>query len=92
MNNNFNAASFGKLSGHSIVGADGSLPSWPADVGSFLHAGGLSGVDEYCSRVDDELRESEQRYPMIGLVVLASASALGMGLVGILLNLVLGGS
>ncbi len=71
---------------------DGCPPSRTAEIG-----GGDSSldnrrrIDEYCSRVDDELRASESRYPMVGLVVLALASVLEIGLLGALLKRVLEG-
>lgn len=88
MDNPYLAASFDKPPGLSYTGGDATVPAWDGgDASANSHAADLNRIDDYCSRVDDELRASEERYPVIGLVVLASASALAMGLVGVLLNL-----
>jgi hypothetical protein len=91
MATNFNAASIGELPGINGMRDDGRAPSRFAKVGSGDSTDSGRRIDEYCSCVDDELRTSEKRYPLVGLVFLALASLLAMGLVGALLNLVLWG-
>ena len=91
MTTNFNAASIGELPGIAAMRDDGRAPSSSADADGGDSMDYRRRIDEYCTRVDHELRASEKRYPMVGLVVLAAASALAMSLVGALLNLVLRG-
>lgn len=40
----------------------------------------MNEFDLWCSRVDDELREaSEERYPLMGILIVAIASAFSLG-------------
>ncbi len=89
---NSNAASIGRLPGLSGLRDDARAPSRSAEVGSGDSMDYRRRIDEYCARVDDELRASERRYPMVGLVVLALASLLATGLIVVLVNRVLGGA
>ncbi len=91
MGNELHTVPFQQPSGPFRFWRAGRPPSRPAEIGRGNSVSdSRRRVDKYCSRVDDELRASERRYPMVGVVVLALASALALGLVGSLLRLFLG--
>lgn len=40
----------------------------------------MNEFDLWCSRIDDELREAgEERYPLMGILIVAIASSLSLG-------------
>ncbi len=49
-----------------------------------------SRVDDYCSRVDDELRQTEKRCPLLGLAVITTAGLSALAVVAAVLTALMG--